>query len=230
MVESTDSCRPIGRVDQVITVGESAYPRPMRLVGLTGGIGSGKSTVSAYLAQKGAVVIDADAIVKELQQPGQPVFIQMVQKWGQDIVQSDGSLDRAAVAGIVFSDPSELGALEAIVHPVLQTEIKQRIESHRDTDNVVILDMALLAEKKNPYGVTEIIVVDLSPAEQIDRLVRYRNFSAEDAQNRIAAQATRQERLDLADHVVDNSGSLEDLEHHVERLWVEELAPPSTQR
>ncbi len=191
----------------------------MRVVGLTGGIGSGKSTVSTRLAHLGAVVIDADAVVKELQEPQMPVFDAMIERWGPSIVTPGGSLDRAAVAGIVFSDKAELKALEAIVHPALQTEIKGRIAAQTDSDNLVILDMALLAEKDNPYGVKEIIVVDLSPAAQVDRLVRFRNFSAGDAERRIAAQASRSERLALADHVIDNTGSLEDLHNQVDELW-----------
>ena len=195
------------------------YDLLMRIVGLTGGIGSGKSTVSARLADLGAVVIDADAVVKELQQPHMPVFDSMVERWGSSIVRDDGSLDRAAVAAIVFSDKTELNALEAIVHPVLQTEIKARIAAQADTDNLVVLDMALLAEKANPYGVSEIIVVDLSPEAQVDRLVRFRNFTPDDAEKRIAAQAHRDDRLALADHVIDNSGSVEQLYVQVDQLW-----------
>ncbi len=198
----------------------------MRLVGLTGGIGSGKSTVSTRLGAAGAVVIDADAVVRELQEPGQPVFDAMVERWGDTIVQDDGALDRAAVASIVFSDRDELKALEAIVHPVLQLEIKARIEAQRSTDNVVILDMALLTEKQNPYGVTEIIVVDLSPEVQVERLVQFRNFDPDDANKRIAAQASREERLALASHVLDNSGSVEDLNAQIDALWLKLTTPP----
>lgn len=188
-------------------------------MGLTGGIGSGKSTVSSQLEALGAVVIDADAVVRELQEPGQPVFELMVQHWGEEIVRDDGTLDRAAVADIVFSDSDELAALEAIVHPVLQREIKQRIAGRADSDDIVILDMALIAEKDNPYGVNEIIVVDLSPAEQVRRLVAYRGFTAEDAEKRIAAQASQDARLSIADHVIDNSGDLDALATQVSQLW-----------
>lgn len=191
----------------------------MRLIGLTGGIGSGKSTVSSQLQALGAVVIDADAVVRELQEPGEPVFDLMVQRWGEEIVRDDGTLDRAAVADIVFSDSDELAALEAIVHPVLQCEIKHRIAGRADSDDIVILDMALIAEKDNPYGVKEIIVVDLSPSEQIRRLVAYRDFTTEDAGKRIAAQASRDARLSIADHVIDNSGDLDALAAQVSQLW-----------
>jgi dephospho-CoA kinase len=189
------------------------------LVGLTGGIGSGKSTVSSQLEGLGAIVVDADAVVRELQEPGQPVFDAMVDRWGAKIVTDDGTLDRAAVARIVFSDPDELRALESIVHPVLRAELKRRITALSETDEVVILDMALIAEKDNPYGVDEIIVVDLAPAEQIRRLVAFRGFSADDAERRIAAQASRDQRLAIADHVIDNSGDLVALADQVNRLW-----------
>ncbi len=198
----------------------------MRLIGLTGGIGSGKSTVSSRFAERGAVVIDADAVVRELQEPDQPVFQAMVERWGEKIVTDEGTLDRAAVAGIVFSEPDELKALEAIVHPVLKAEIKGRIAERSGTDAVVILDMALLAEKSNPYGVKEIIVVDLTPSEQVRRLVAFRGFSADDARNRIAAQVSREERLALADHVIDNSGDLDSLAAQVDQLWETLAAQP----
>jgi dephospho-CoA kinase len=198
----------------------------VRLIGLTGGIGSGKSTVSSRFAERGAVVIDADAVVRELQEPDQPVFQAMVERWGEKIVTDEGTLDRAAVAGIVFSEPDELKALEAIVHPVLKAEIKGRIAERSGTDAVVILDMALLAEKSNPYGVKEIIVVDLTPSEQVRRLVAFRGFSADDARNRIAAQVSREERLALADHVIDNSGDLDSLAAQVDQLWETLAAQP----
>lgn len=191
----------------------------MRLVGLTGGIGSGKSTVSSLLADRGAVIIDADAVVRELQEPGQPVFDAMVSRWGEGIVQTDGSLDRKGVASIVFNDDAELRALENIVHPALRSEIHRRIEAQRSTDHVVILDMALLTEKANPYGASEIIVVDVPSDVAVVRLVSQRGFSVEDAERRIAAQVDRAERLAIADHTIDNRGDLADLEHQVDDLW-----------
>lgn len=191
----------------------------MRLVGLTGGIGSGKSTVSALLAERGAVIIDADAIVRELQQPGQPVLQAMVERWGSSILLSDDSLDRKAVADIVFADGDELKALEAIVHPALRREIERRIDTHRDTDAVVILDMALIAEKDNPYGATEIIVVDLPHDLAVHRLVTDRGFAEADARQRIDAQVSRADRLAVADHVIDNRGNLAELEQQVRVLW-----------
>jgi dephospho-CoA kinase len=188
------------------------------LVGLTGGIGAGKSSVSAALARRGAVVVDADAIVKELQQPGTEVFAEMVERFGAGIVAEDGSLDRAAVAGVVFTDPQALADLGAIVHPRVHTEIERRIAEQEGTDHVVVLDIPLLAEAGWP-GLIGTIVVDLDPEVAIERLVRHRGFTEEDARNRIANQAAREQRLSKADFVVDNHGDPAALELEVDRAW-----------
>ncbi|MGH1505288.1 MAG: dephospho-CoA kinase [Acidimicrobiales bacterium] len=215
----------------------------MRLLGLTGGIGSGKSTVSADLAARGAVIIDADAIVKELQQPGQPVFASMVERWGQTIVAPDGTLDRAAVAAIVFSDADELAAIEAIVHPAVQVETARRIAAAADQPgSIVVLDVPLMAEtaKKEresgraPSGSRHkpqaVIVVDCPTELAVDRLVEFRGFDRDDAEARVSRQATREERRELADFVVDNSGDRATLDAELERLWawVSELSEPTT--
>jgi len=190
----------------------------MRLVGLTGGIGAGKSTVSAGLAARGAVVVDADAIVRELQQPGTVVFAEMVERFGPGIVGPDGDLDRAAVAEVVFTDATALADLGAIVHPRVHDEIARRIEEQSSTDHVVILDVPLLVESgwKDMIGT---IVVDLDPDVAVARLVQHRGFSEEDARNRIAKQATREERLAKADFVIDNHGAPGDLEAQIEAAW-----------
>jgi len=190
----------------------------MLLVGLTGGIGAGKSTVSWGLASRGAVVVDADAIVKELQQPGTVVFAEMVERFGPGIVAADGQLDRAAVADLVFTDASALADLGAIVHPRVHEEIARRIEEQRDTDRVVILDVPLLVESgwKDMVGT---IVVDLDPEVAVARLVEHRGFAEEDARNRIAKQATREERLAKADFVIDNHGLPGELEGQIDRAW-----------
>lgn len=190
----------------------------MLLIGLTGGIGSGKSTVSAALARRGAVVVDADAIVRELQQPGTQVFDEMVERFGPGIVGDDGQLDRAAVADVVFSDPQALADLGAIVHPRVHAEIERRVAEQEGTDAVVVLDIPLLAESGWP-GLLGTIVVDLDPEVAVERLVRHRGFSEEDARARIANQATREQRLERADLVVDNHGDVEDLEAEVDRAW-----------
>lgn len=190
----------------------------MLLIGLTGGIGSGKSTVSARLSDRGAVVVDADAIVKELQRAGTPVFEAMVDRFGGKIVGSDGELDRAAVAAIVFEDSVALADLGAIVHPPTQMEIFRRVEEQRGGDRTVILDVPLLVES-GWSDLAGTIVVDLDHDTAVQRLVRYRDFDEEDARRRMASQVSREQRLEAADFVVDNRGSLEDLNREIDRAW-----------
>lgn len=190
----------------------------MILVGLTGGIGSGKSTVSGLLQARGAVIIDADAIVREVQQPGSPVLAELAQKFGSDVLAEDGSLDRQAVANIVFTDPDALKSLNAIVHPAVGREMNQRMIAQRASNNVVVLDIPLLTE--NPReGLQGRIVVDIPVELQVQRLTSFRGFDEADARARISRQATRQERLDKADFVVDNSGGLEELIPQIDLLW-----------
>ncbi len=194
-------------------------------VGLTGGIGSGKSTVADALVRRGAVLIDADRIVRELQQPDQPVFEAMVRRWGDRIVASDGTLARAEVAAIVFADAEELKALNGIVHPAVAAEMKARRKALADADVVVVVDIPLLVQ---PDGgsITEryanlagIIVVDVDPELAIRRLVASRGFNEADVRKRIANQASREQRRARADIIIDNSGSLEDLEPQIDTAW-----------
>jgi dephospho-CoA kinase len=190
----------------------------MLLLGLTGGIGSGKSTVSAALAERGAVVIDADGVVRELQAPGGAVLAAMVEHFGEGILAADGTLDRQAVADIVFTDSEQLKALNAIVHPAVGAEIDARIEAQRELDNIVVLDIPLLVENK-PYSPEGVIVVDTDPEIAVDRLVRFRGFSATDARARMSRQATREQRLAEADFVVPNDGTPEELLTHIDACW-----------
>ena len=190
----------------------------MILVGLTGGIGSGKSTVSSLLEGKGAVIIDADAIVREVQLPGSPVLSELAAKFGPEVLASDGSLDRQTVANIVFTDPDALKSLNAIVHPAVGKEMNRRLIEQRTTDHVVILDIPLLTE--NPReGLQGKIVVDVPVEVQVERLVRFRGFDEADARARMSRQATREQRLATADFVIDNSGGLPELEPQIEKLW-----------
>jgi dephospho-CoA kinase len=191
----------------------------MLVVGLTGGIGSGKSTVSAMLAAKGAVVVDADAIVHEVQRPGTPTFEAMVERFGPGIVAADGSLDRQAVADIVFDDPEALAALNAIVHPAVGAEIARRMQELEPTDEVVVLDVPLLVESKNRYPVAGLLVVDLDPVVALTRLVEARGMREDDVRARMGRQATREERLARADRVIDNGGSVDDLAAQVDAAW-----------
>jgi dephospho-CoA kinase len=190
----------------------------VRCIGLTGGIGSGKSTVSALLAERGAVIIDADAITRELQQPGTEVFEAMVERFGRDIVAADGTLDRQAVADIVFADPEALADLNGIVHPAVGAETTRRILEQADTDNLVVLDIPLLVENAGKRDVVGIVVVDLDPEIAVGRLVG-RGMREDDARARIARQASREDRLAKADVVIDNSGTREELEARIEAMW-----------
>jgi dephospho-CoA kinase len=164
-------------------------------------------------------VIDADAIVRELQQPGTPVFAAMVERFGREIVAPDGTLDRAAVADRVFGDPEALADLNAIVHPAVGAEIARRLEELAPTDAVVVLDVPLLVESKNPYPVAGLLVVDVDPEVAVRRLVEHRGMREADVRARMARQASREERLARADHVIDNSGTLDDLARQVDEAW-----------
>jgi dephospho-CoA kinase len=190
----------------------------MILVGLTGGIGSGKSTVSAALAERGALIVDADAIAREVQAPGSPVLAKLAERFGSDVLQADGALDRPALASIVFSDPDALKDLNAIVHPAIGAETNRRVLAARDTDRVVVLDIPLLTENPRP-GLQGIVVVDVPEDTQVERLVRFRGFDEADARARIAKQASREQRLATASFVVDNSGDLDALAPQIEALW-----------
>jgi len=189
----------------------------MLVVGLTGGIGSGKSSVADRLVERGAVLIDADAIVRELQQPGQPVLAAMVERFGEGILADDGTLQRAAVADVVFSDPEALADLNKIVHPAVQAEMAARMGAAAGTEALVIMDIPQLTEKR--AGMGQIIVVDVPVEVAIERLVEHRGFDAGDAAARIGNQIGREERRAIADFVIDNSGDLSQLDEEVTRCW-----------
>jgi dephospho-CoA kinase len=204
--------------------------QPVLLIGLTGGIGSGKSTVAAGLTARGAVVIDADAVVRELQAPGGPVLEAMVERFGPGILDEHGALDRQAVADVVFNDEEALKALNAIVHPAVGAEIDRRIQAERTGDRVVVLDVPLLVESE-AYTTAGTIVVDTDPDVAVQRLVAHRGFREDDARARMARQATRDQRLAAADFVVHNEGTLADLEPQIERCWewIRSLEAPDDQ-
>ena len=194
----------------------------MVVIGLTGGIGAGKSAVSARLAERGAVVIDADAIVHELQQPGQPVLAGMVERFGPAILAAGGTLDRAAVADLVFGDDPDAQAnlvdLNAIVWPAVGEEIARRLADLEGTDEVAVLDVPLMVESGRS-DLTGLLVVDCPVDLAVQRVVGQRGMDEADARARIARQASREERLARADHVIDNSGDLTQLEREVEKAW-----------
>jgi len=191
----------------------------MILIGLTGGIGSGKSEVARMLTERGAEVIDADLIVRELQRPGAEVYEKMVELFGPEVVGADKSLDRTAIAKKVFADESLLKTLNQLIHPIVRRVMNERVESFRNTDKIVVLDIPLLVE--NPReGLDGVLVVDLDSELAVKRLVEQRNMNAEDARARIAKQATREQRLALANHVIDNSGDRDALLQKVELAWL----------
>jgi dephospho-CoA kinase len=201
----------------------------MIVVGLTGGIGSGKSTVSAMLAEHGAIIVDADRIARDLQTPGTPVVAAMAERFGAGIIDGDGRLDRAAVAAIVFNDKQALDDLNGIVHPAMQDEIQRQIDAHRHTDHVVVLDFPLLGE--NPRrGLAATVVVDVPPETAVRRLVDQRGMTEADAWARINSQIDRDERLASATHVVDNHDDLATLRARVDDLWAELIALAHVER
>jgi dephospho-CoA kinase len=191
----------------------------MILVGLTGGIGSGKSTVSQMLASRGAVIVDADAITRELQAPGEPLLGVIADRFGHDVLAADGSLVREKLASIVFRDAEALADLNKIVHPAVGREMARRIDEQRDTENIVVLDIPLLAE--NPRsGLSGVIVVEIDPELALRRLVEHRGMSEADARARIERQTSLEKRREIADFILDNSGDKSSLESQVSEMWI----------
>jgi dephospho-CoA kinase len=189
-------------------------------VGLTGGIGSGKSEVSRRLAALGALVIDSDLLAREVVEPGTDALEEIVEAFGAEVLTADGALDRPALGTRVFGDKAARRTLEAIIHPRVRARAAQ-IEATADDETVVVHDIPLLVETGQPDAFDQVVVVDASDDVRLERLVRIRGMSAEDARARISAQATREERLDVADHVVPNDGDLSSLDRAVEALWAE---------
>ncbi|MDQ1445668.1 MAG: dephospho-CoA kinase [Acidimicrobiaceae bacterium] len=183
----------------------------MLVVGLTGGIGSGKSTVSAALAERGAVIIDADVIHRQNMAPGGRVHDAVLARFG--------TVDRPTLAGIVFNDANALADLNALTHPAVGAVIAERLAEEAATDHVVVLDIPLLVESRSAYPLAGVIVVDAPTEVALQRLVDQRGMALEDARSRVAAQASREDRLAQADFVIDNSGSMEQLAAEVDRCW-----------
>ncbi|KOT95884.1 dephospho-CoA kinase [Streptomyces ardesiacus] len=190
----------------------------MLKVGLTGGIGAGKSEVSRLLVEHGAVLVDADRIAREVVAPGTPGLAAVVEAFGEEVLAADGTLDRPKLGSIVFSDPDRLAVLNGIVHPLVG-ERSRALEEAAAEDAVVVHDVPLLTENGLAPLYDVVVVVDADPATRLDRLVRLRGMSEQDARARMAAQATREQRREIADVVVDNDVPLEELRRRVEELW-----------
>ena len=183
-------------------------------VGLTGGVASGKSTVAAMLRDLGVVVVDADALAREVVAPGTPGLASVVAEFGPDVLGADGALDRAALGRLVFGDPARRAALEAIVHPLVRARAAE-LESSAPDEALVVHDIPLLVETGQADRFDAVLVVDVPTQVQVDRAVRDRGWPAEEARSRIAAQASRDDRLAVATYVLDNTGTREDLRQRV---------------
>ncbi|WP_399883856.1 dephospho-CoA kinase [Streptomyces sp. BBFR51] len=192
----------------------------MLSVGLTGGIGAGKSEVSRLLVEHGAVLIDADRIAREVVAPGTSGLASVVAAFGEEVLAEDGGLDRPKLGSIVFSDPEKLAVLNSIVHPLVG-ERSRALEEAATEDAVVVHDVPLLTENGLAQLYDLVVVVDTDPATQLDRLVRLRGMTEQDARARMAAQATREQRRAIADLIVDNDVPLEELRRRVKEVWAE---------
>lgn len=190
----------------------------MLTVGLTGGIGSGKSTVARMLAELGAVVIDADALARDAVAVGTPGFDAVRERFGERVLGNEGDLDRAALAAIVFADETSRRDLEAIVHPEVRRRIAETVQAYADTDDIVVLDSPLLIETGAHRDCSVVIVVSATTQHQIDRLVA-RGMDASDVRARLATQMPLEEKAAFADILIDNDGTLDELKAQVGRAW-----------
>jgi dephospho-CoA kinase len=189
-------------------------------VGLTGGIGSGKSEVSRRLVSLGAVLVDADAVAREVVEPGTPGLAAVTEEFGEEILRPDGTLDRDRLGTIVFADEQRRARLNAIVHPLVGTRMQELVEDAPD-DAIVVYDVPLLTENDLAGLYDLVVVVDAPVEEQVRRLTELRGMTEEAARARIAVQATREQRRAIADRVIDNSGTIESLAAQVDDLWAE---------
>ena len=200
----------------------------MLRIGLPGGIGSGKSTVAGLLAARGARVVDADRIAREVVEPGTPGLGAVVAEFGEGVLTADGALDRPALAGLVFTDPAARARLDAVVHPLVRARAAQLV-AETPADAVVVHDVPLLVETGQAAGYDLVLVVEADPDTRVARLVR-RGLSAEDARARIASQATDEQRRAVADVVLRNDGDRAALAAQVERFWTERVQPAAAGR
>jgi len=198
----------------------------VHLIGLTGGIGAGKSTVAEAFAVRGAVIVDADRIAREVVEPDGPAFAPLVERFGDKIVGDDGRLDRPALAAVAFASPEALADLNGITHPAIGSVMAARVAEQAESDRVVVLDIPLLrAESKDQWPFAAIVVVDTPVEVALNRLVRHRGLSEDDARARIAAQISREDRRAIADVIIDNSGDRAHLAREIDRAWAWVTAP-----
>jgi dephospho-CoA kinase len=191
-------------------------------VGLTGNIGAGKSTVAELLVAHGAHLVDADKVAREVVEPGAPAHQALLDRFGPGILDADGRIDRPRLAEIAFADADTLADLNAIVHPAVGVAMIEGKDAWKGTDDVVVMDIPLLKDfHRELLALDAVIVVDVSPEVRLERLVGQRGMTEEDVRARMAAQPSRDERLEGADYVVDNSGDTEHLAREVDRVWAE---------
>ena len=197
----------------------------MRFVGLTGGIGSGKSTAGVHLSRRGAVLLDVDVVSRGLQEPGRPFFDEITARWGDQVVGDDGRLDRPALAAIVFADREQLAELTAMAAPLTEQAIVGQASAYLGTDTVVVVESAMYRQPM--YGMSGLIVVDVPTEVAVARLTALRGMDEADARARIASQLSRQDRLAHAGFVIDNRGDEDALDQQIDLAWawIEELAP-----
>ncbi len=201
-------------------------PRAQTRVGLTGGVASGKSAVAALLRELGAVVIDSDQLAREVVEPGTPGLAAVVEEFGETVLTGDGHLDRAALGSMVFGDEASRRRLEGILHPLIRARAAEA-EAEAGPGALVVHDIPLLVETGQADRFDAVLVVDVPVETQVERMVRDRGWSAEDARSRVAAQADREERRAVATHVIDNTGTHDDLRERVTEV-VGELVPPGS--
>jgi dephospho-CoA kinase len=191
----------------------------MRVLGLTGGIGSGKSVVAQMFARLGAVVIDADLLAREVVAPGQPALEEIAATFGPEVLLPDGRLDRTKLGGVIFADPSERAKLDAITHPRIRARMDEEIKARRSGPGVLIVDIPLLYENDRIKTVERVIVVWVDPQTQLRRIRERDGLTADAARQRVAAQMPLEAKRARADHVIDNSGSRKDTQAQVEAIY-----------
>jgi dephospho-CoA kinase len=191
----------------------------MRVLGLTGGIGSGKSVVAQMFARLGAVVIDADRLAREVVEPGQPALEEIAATFGREVLLPDGRLDRTKLGGVIFADPSERAKLDAITHPRIRARMDEEIKARRSGPGVLIVDIPLLYENDRIKTVERVIVVWVDPQTQLRRIRERDGLTADAARQRVAAQMPLEAKRARADHVIDNSGSRRDTQAQVEAIY-----------